>query len=205
MSGQYFENEPSVASDPKKVSLTIADNEYIFTTDRGVFSYEKVDKATRILLNAFLEKYDGSIPETIIDVGSGYGPISVVVAKHFKDASQIVGVEPNERAQTLSLQNYQSNIGDDRFDVVSPQNFDIELKPDLIISNPPVRIGKKEMYELLSFWAKQLADGGQMWLVIAKNLGADTAAIFLEKDCGLEVSRVASKNGFRVLCCKKPD
>ncbi len=205
MTEQYFQSQPSVESDPKKVALNIGEKEFVFKTDRGVFSYEKVDKATRILLDIFLEKFYGKSPEIIADVGAGYGPIAVVVADRFQEANQIFAIEPNERAQQLCKENYQSNINDDRLVMFSPSEVDDSVRPDLIVSNPPVRVGKKELYDLLNFWSERLIPGGQMWLVIAKNLGADSASAFLETQCDLNVKRVASKKGFRVLCCKKPE
>lgn len=202
MTQQYFEESPSVASDPKKVTVAIAGTEYVFTTDRGVFAYEKVDKATRILLDVFHEKFYGPSPIKVVDVGCGYGVIACSLADRFESAS-IVGVEPNERARELTKLNYESNIGDARLIVVSPD--DVEgIAPDLIVSNPPIRIGKEALHDLLASWASVLKPGGQMWLVIAKNLGADSTAVFLEEKTELSVKRVASKKGFRVLVCSRP-
>lgn len=201
MSEQYFSEQPDVASDPKEVQVSFGEREYVFTTDRGVFSYERVDKATRILIDIFLEKYYGTQPDLVVDVGCGYGVIATALAHRFVNA-QFVGVEPNERARDLAVKNYATNVGDDRLKVVSPTQVD-DLKVDLIVSNPPIRIGKEALYELLSGWSKKLNDHGQMWLVIAKNLGADTTAQFLEAECALKVHRVASKKGFRVFRCNK--
>lgn len=198
----YFSHQPGVDSSPKEVSISFAEKKYTFVTDRGVFSYGKVDKATHILLDTFLEKYYGKQPENIADVGSGYGVISCVVANRFVDAS-IVAVEPNERAQKLTQVNFVNNVGDERIDVRSPEDQALEKKYDLIISNPPIRVGKQELYELLSVWSARLSDSGQMWLVIAKHLGSDTAHKHLEKECGLRVKRIASKKGFRVLRADK--
>ena len=95
--------------------------------------------------------------------------------------------------------NYKKNIGDSRLQVLSPNEISTETRYDLIISNPPIRIGKKLLYELLELWAKRLTPDGEMWLVMAKHLGSDSCAVFLETSCGLKVERVASKKGFRIL------
>ena len=202
MTSQYFDESPDVPSDPKTVLFTFKEIEYAFDTDRGVFSYERIDKATRILLDVLSEKYYGSQPELIIDVGCGYGPITCVVADQFPQA-QIIGVETNQRARDLAIKNCRKNIGGDRIRIMSPAEVDDTIMVDLIISNPPIRIGKDALYELLRGWSTRLNAGGEMWLVIAKNLGSDSTAAYLESECGLAVHRVASKKGFRVLRCVK--
>ncbi len=199
---QYFDESPDVPSDPKTVLFTFKEIDYVFETDRGVFSFERIDKATRILLDVLSEKYYGSQPELIIDVGCGYGPITCVVADQFPQA-QIIGVETNQRARDLAIKNCRKNIGGDRIRIMSPAEVDDTIMVDLIISNPPIRIGKDALYELLRGWSTRLNADGQMWLVIAKNLGSDSTAAYLESECGLKVHRVASKKGFRVLRCVK--
>lgn len=199
---QYFDENPEVQSDPKTVSFSFKGNDYLFETDRGVFSYEKVDKATQILLDILWEKYYGKNPELIIDVGCGYGPIACVLGDRFPD-SKIIGVDTNSRARDLAVKNARKNIGGDRIKIFSPEEVDDTIMVDLIVSNPPIRIGKSAMYELLRGWSTRLVSGGQMWLVIAKNLGADSAAAYLEHELGLKVSRVSSKKGFRILRCEK--
>lgn len=200
---QYFDENPEVASDPKQVTYTFEGHDYIFETDRGVFSYEKVDRATRILLEVFWEHYEGPEPDIIVDVGCGYGPITCAIADKFLD-SKIIGVDTNQRARDLAVKNCRKNIGGERIRILSPNEVDETLAVDLIISNPPVRIGKKALYELLRGWSTCLNPGSEMWLVIAKNLGSDPTATYLEKELGLKVTRVASKKGFRVLKCVKP-
>jgi len=201
----YFSHQPGVESSPKEVAVSFIEKNFVFTTDRGVFSYGKVDKATHILLDTFLEKFYGKPPEVIADVGSGYGIISCVMAHRFAQ-SKILSVEPNERAQALTKINYVNNIGDDRLEILSPENVAQETKVDLVISNPPIRVGKEELFKLLQVWANNLNENGQMWLVIAKHLGSDSSSKYLEEKCGLRVKRIASKKGFRVLRAQKvPD
>ncbi len=200
MTSQYYDESPDVASDPKLVSFPFNGVEYIFETDRGVFSYEHVDKATQILLTLLNEKFYGVPPHTIVDVGCGYGPITCVVADQFENAS-IIGVDTNQRARDLAVKNARKNIGGDRIRILSPEEVDDTLMVDLIVSNPPIRIGKDALYELLRGWSTCLNDDGQMWLVIAKNLGSDSTAAYLEDECNMNVHRVASKKGFRVLRC----
>lgn len=196
----YFDENPDIESEPKLVSGIIAGTEYTFTTDRGVFSYEKIDKATRILLDVFDDKFYGAGPNTIVDVGCGYGVIACVMAQSFEEAN-IIAVDTNQRARDLTVTNYKKHFRNDRLRVMTPQEVDDTLEVDLVISNPPIRIGKEALFELLRGWSTCLSSSGQMWLVIAKNLGADSTAAYLEKECGLKVTRVASKKGFRVFRC----
>lgn len=199
MSTQYFDESPAVKSNPKSVAYSFADHDYVFVTDRGVFSYEKVDKATRILLDEFDENYVGN-PQIIVDVGSGYGAISCIASNKFTDA-KIIAVDPNERARVLTQINYVNNCEGDNLTVYSPEEIPSDLKVDLIISNPPVRVGKDALHEILKMWSERLSESGQMWLVIAKNLGSDSLAGYIEYKLGFKVKRVASKNGFRVFMC----
>ncbi|MFN8015741.1 MAG: methyltransferase [Acidimicrobiia bacterium] len=197
---QYFDEVPTVESHPIKVSFNYLGSDLVFTTDRGVFSYEKIDKATRILLDVFEEKFYGSIPNRIVDVGCGYGTIALCLARKFPQ-SEITAVDINQRAIELCKKNVADNDIENVF-VKSASSFDDE-KYDLIISNPPIRIGKEAMFDLLKTWTNKLEDNGQMWLVIAKNLGADSTAAYLEFELNLNVKRVASKKGFRILRCEK--
>lgn len=200
-SNQYFDKDPNVESKPVSFTKSICGYEFEFKTDRGVFSKGALDKATEVLLKEFDENYL-RVPKNIVDVGCGYGPIITFVAKKFQDAT-VLAVDINERARTLCAHNYGHNIGDGRLKVVSPSGVDTAQKYDLIISNPPIRIGKKALYELLKFWSEALGDDGEMWLVMAKHLGADSCAKFLETQCNLKVTRVASKKGFRILKCTR--
>lgn len=195
----YFDENPDVKSDPKSVVFNFANRDFIFVTDRGVFSYEKLDRATRILLDVFNERYEGQ-PRCIVDVGSGYGAIACV-SSHLFPKAQIIAVEPNERARVLTQINFVNNCEGDLIEVFSPDECDDSISADLIISNPPVRVGKEALHSILRDWAKRLDKKGEMWLVIAKNLGADSLAGFIEYELGMRVKRVASKNGFRVLRC----
>jgi 16S rRNA (guanine1207-N2)-methyltransferase len=195
--GQYFDENPKVESKPETFTKEINGVSYEFKSDRGVFSKGSLDKASEILISKFFENYTKT-PKSIVDVGCGYGPIICAVAEKFSDA-RLLGVDTNKRARDLCSFNYKKNIGDSRLQVLSPNEISTETRYDLIISNPPIRIGKKLLYELLELWAKRLTPDGEMWLVMAKHLGSDSCAVFLETSCGLKVERVASKKGFRIL------
>ena len=197
--GQYFDEDPNVESKPVSFEKNICGINFEFKSDRGVFSRGSLDKATEVLLKEFNDNYIGN-PNSIADVGCGYGPIIIFLAKKYIDA-QLLGIEPNLRAQTLCDFNYKKNVDDSRLSIIVPSELEQKSKFDLIISNPPIRIGKKALYDLLKIWSNRLTSDGQMWIVMAKHLGADSCVRFLESQCGLDVTRVASKKGIRILKC----
>lgn len=171
----------------------------------GVFSAHGVDKATEILLSTFAtpEGESSDRVHTVADIGCGWGPIAIALADEFPHA-QIWATDVNKRALALCAHNLGSDV-----DAVITFDGDAYQKAcdeniyfDYILSNPPVRIGKKPMWELLERWLSRLAQDGEMWIVIGKNLGADSLAKHLDR-IGWNVERVSSKKGFRVLCISR--
>jgi 16S rRNA (guanine1207-N2)-methyltransferase len=189
--GQYFE-DPTVASHRSEVRLDLPDVSFRLATDRGVFSGTQVDPGTKILLR------DGPPPVTsgtIVDLGCGYGPIALTLAARTR--AQIVAVDTNERARELCRDNAVA-AGLANITVLAPDEVPADLRVEEIWSNPPIRIGKTALHELLTGWLGRLADGGRAVLVVQRHLGADTLATWLaEQDW--QVERSASKQGYRLL------
>ena len=107
-------------------------------------------------------------------------------------------VDVNERARALTVANAAAYGASDRVRVSAPEAVPDDLRFDEIWSNPPIRIGKPALHALLSDWLARLADGGTAWLVVARNLGADSLARWLG-ETGYDVRRHASSKGYRVL------
>lgn len=195
--GHYFESTPSVASNRQTIELVLADVYLELTTDTGVFSANAVDKGTRYLLRSMPEVSTLSTPpQSILDLGCGYGPIALTMAKRIPDA-RVWGVDVNERALGLATENATANRVDnvtfgtaDAID--SGQHF------DLIVSNPPIRIGKAALHKLLSTWMPRLSADGRAWMVVQKHLGSDSLATWLTEH-GWPTTRLSSKSGFRIL------
>ncbi len=192
--GQYFDAEPTVASAAKTIDLFLPDLSLELMTDRGVFSGDRIDPGTKILLSEGPE----AIPtdELILDIGTGYGPITCALAKRNPQAT-VWGVEINERARSLCVENAKHN-GLDNLEVRSPEEVPGNLQFDRIWSNPPIRIGKTQLHQLLLQWLPRLQPLGSAHLVVQKHLGADSLHRWLQNQ-GFIVERRCSRKAYRVL------
>jgi 16S rRNA (guanine1207-N2)-methyltransferase len=189
----YFDPVPEVESKRRTLHLRAGDLTLELQADRGVFASRAIDLGTRVLLKeAPLPPPEGEL----LDLGSGYGPIAIALARR-SPAARVWAVDVNERALELTRANAATAK---TTNVVAslPDDVPAELKFAAIYSNPPVRVGKAPLHELLQRWLPRLAPGGTAYLVVQRNLGADSLATWLEAQ-GYPVQRVKSKKGFRVL------
>ena len=162
-------------------------------TDAGVFSAERVDAGTQVLL---AEAPPPPPAGELLDLGCGYGPIALTLALRAPRA-RVWAVDVNERALELT----RSNAGDAGLgNVVAalPDEVPSEVRFDAIYSNPPVRIGKAALHETLLRWLPRLAPGAPAYLVVQTHLGSDSLARWLAEQ-GFRVRRLASKRSYRVL------
>ena len=191
--GHYFDAEPAVASHRRVVSLRLGSLELELQADRGVFGSKGVDLDTLTLLReAPFPPESGEI----LDLGCGYGPIAISVALR-SPAARVWAVDVNERA--LELTRLNAVAGQARNVVASrPDDVPADLRFDAISSNPPVRVGKVPLHELLMTWLPRLRQGAPAYLVVQRNLGSDSLARWLEGQ-GLQVGRLKSKKGYRIL------
>ena len=191
--GQYFEAEPAVASRPRVVLLRLGPIELELQADRGVFGSKGVDLGTVTLLR---EAPPPPAKGEILDLGCGYGPIALTLARRSPSA-QVWAVDVNERALELTRSNAAAA---DASNVVvgKPDAVPAGLRFDAIYSNPPVRVGKAPLHELLMTWLPRLRPGAPAYLVVQRNLGSDSLAKWLEGQ-GFQVARLKSKKGYRIL------
>ena len=190
----YFTAEPTSTSRLNVIELVLPDVYLSLTTDSGVFSASRIDSGTRYLL----QEHPPIDPATsnILDLGCGYGPIGLAAAIRAPSA-QIWGLDVNTRALQLARHNAVSNsISNVVFTTATGIPPDIEF--DLIISNPPIRIGKGALHELLRTWLERLTPDGKAWLVVQKHLGSDSLATWLTSQ-GWTTDRLGSRKGFRLL------
>jgi 16S rRNA (guanine1207-N2)-methyltransferase len=191
--GQYFDPDPSSPSKPRTVDLHLPDVNLRLTTDSGVFAADGVDPGTKhLLLDAAVSPEGG----TLLDLGCGYGAIALTLARRAPSAT-VWATDVNTRALRLCEANAVAN-GITNVRVAEPAAVPVDVAFDEIWSNPPIRIGKSALHELLSTWLPRLVPGGVAWLVVQKHLGSDSLARWLQ-DAGWPTERVSSRGGYRVL------
>ena len=190
----YFEADPDLASNPRTIELVLPDVYLSLGTDSGVFSNRKIDSGSRFLLQEH-PAIDVAV-QNILDVGCGYGPIALAAAVRAPHA-QVLGVDVNTKALDLARANAAANnVGNASFFL--PDEVDPTLRFDLILSNPPIRIGKQPLHELLELWLDRLSPDGRAWMVVQKHLGSDSLADWMTTQ-GWETTRLGSRKGFRIL------
>lgn len=195
----YFNPSPEVASRPHTVRLRAAGLDLELRSDRGVFGARRVDLGTLTLL-----KEAPPPPDTgdILDLGAGYGPIAIWLARAAPQA-RIWAVDVNERALELARVNAEAAGVAANVTVVAPDDVPADIRFAAIYSNPPVRVGKAALHGILERWLDRLAPGGAAYLVVQRNLGSDSLAAWLAAS-GRAVERLKSKKGYRILRIDAP-
>ncbi|HSN42732.1 MAG TPA: methyltransferase [Propionibacteriaceae bacterium] len=188
----YFES-PSGAERRREVRASIWGRDFILTTANAVFSAARLDPGTTVLLR---EVGPDPASRRLLDLGCGYGPIAVALASECPDAI-VDAVDVNERALALTRLNAETAGVGDRVRALLPDEVDADTRYDEIWSNPPIRIGKPALHELLATWLPRLAADGVARLVVSKNLGADSLQRWLGEQ-GWDCRRVSTAKGFRV-------
>jgi 16S rRNA (guanine1207-N2)-methyltransferase len=201
MSDHYFSNDPKSKSNPTSWKYTLRNEQFTFTSDIGVFSKNEVDFGSRLLIEVFEEPQE---PGPILDVGCGYGPIGLALAKAFSER-EVYMIDVNKRAIELAKRNAQKNnlqnvliFESDRFSNVDQTRF------SAILTNPPIRAGKKIVHDILEESYHYLTRNGSLWVVIQKKQGAPSAIKKLESIFD-EVSVVKKDKGYFVIRAERFD
>ena len=189
----YFSPRPQAPHRPGRVRVVLADVHLELATDAGVFSPGRLDPGTRLLL----DQSPAPPPSgDLLDLGCGYGPIACVLAARSPGAA-VWAVDVNERALELCARNAAA-AGLANVRCVTPGDPSVPARLAGIWSNPPVRIGKPALHELLSAWLGRLRPGARAYLAAARNLGADSLHRWLAGQ-GWPVTRLAARSGYRLL------
>jgi 16S rRNA (guanine1207-N2)-methyltransferase len=199
LSEHYYSRTQKVESDPKFWDFTLKNNQFRFKTDNGVFSKREVDFGSRLLIESFeLPDIDG----LLLDVGCGYGPIGLSLAKYYQDR-MIHMVDVNGRAIELAKENAELN----RIQNVKVYESDCLLNVKektfaAILTNPPIRAGKKTVHDIFEQSFEHLTSQGELWVVIQKKQGAPSA---IEKLNNLfnHVETIDKSKGYFVIRAQK--
>ncbi len=193
--GHYFINDENLKSEIQEFKVIINEKKFLFKTDNGVFSKGELDFGTRLLIDTVLKE---NIKGYGLDLGCGYGAIGIILNK-LKNISMDMS-DVNRRALHLVKKNILENECLNIVVIESDGYLNIDKKYDFIVSNPPIRVGKEKLYQLIIDSKKHLNEDGKIYLVIRKEQGAKTFIRDMEKYYKIEV--LEKKKGFFIICLK---
>lgn len=209
---QYFSAEPSSIDERRTLHVTLRDNDVTVQVSNGVFSASRLDLGTSVLL-----KHAPELPKSgkFLDIGCGWGPISLAFGLESPEA-EVFAIDVNERALELTelnaknagLKHIHTSLVDDALkeENNSKENNTLEFNNfDIIWSNPPIRVGKEILHDILLTWIPRLKVGGKAYLVVQKNLGSDSLITWLAENLceSYSVEKYASSKGYRVIEVKR--
>ena len=191
----YFSADPSAPAKLTEVEIEVGGQVLKLSASSGTFSSERLDPGTRVLLGLWeLFPTDG----IVLDLGCGWGPIGLSIAK-LQPATEVIGVDVNQRSVELANANAKRN-GLANFSVCLDKDLDANLEIDHIWSNPPIRIGKENLHDLLRNYMSRLKPTGDAYLVVQKQLGAESLQRWIAQQWPeREVTKVENSKGFRVI------
>lgn len=190
----YFTNNENLKSELRDIKFSFCDYNFLFKSDNGVFSKNKIDYASMFLVETCLKNITNTENiNSILDVGCGYGFIGITLSKVLNKHVDMVDI--NKRAVHLCDMNISINKVDAQV-FLSNIYESVTNKYDLIITNPPIRAGKEILYEFLKGGISRLNKNGNLYFVISKDQGAKSVKSELEKICEVEV--IDKSKGFWV-------
>lgn len=190
----YFSETPLSQTKSKTIEINLAGKQVKLNTQGGVFSPQHLDQGTQTLLT----KAPAVSTGPVLDLGCGWGPIALQAALEAPEAT-VWAIDVNARARALTRDN-ANRLGLSNVLVGSPDDVPAELEFAEIRSNPPIRVGKAALHDILRRWIPRLAPGGVAYFVVAKHLGAESLMRWLGDEFPfLEVERYARDKGFHVI------
>ena len=194
MDEHYFSADPSVPFRRVPVQVQVWGHDLRLDSGSGVFAQGRLDVGTAVLFRETEPPVSGRV---YLDLGCGYGVIAAALAAT-RPRAEVWAVDVNERAVLLAGDNATALEFGERVHATTPDGVPDDVTFDEIWSNPPIRIGKEALHELLLTWLPRLTPEGRAVLVVGKNLGADSLQRWLVGQ-GWPTTRTASAKGFRVL------
>ena len=197
---QYFDNNENLISKKREISVLLNDTKYTFISDNGVFSKGEVDYGSIALLKILLKQ---NFTGNILDIGCGYGTIGLILAKNFPECNFLLS-DVNIRACALARENKKS-FGVKNVEIIESDIFqNIDKNFEYIVTNPPIRAGKKVIYSIFEQSYHHLNQNGSLFIVIRRSHGAESAQKFIHsvfENCEL----LKKDKGFYVYCATKKD
>jgi 16S rRNA G1207 methylase RsmC len=191
----YFSAQPAGELSLREITVELAGAPRRLQTASGVFSPERMDAGTRVLLSNVPTPPPGG---NLLDLGCGWGPIALSLALESPRAT-VWAVDVNERALDLVRRNSHM-LGLTHVNACRPEDVPADVTFTTIWSNPPIRVGKNELHSMLQTWLPRLEVGSDAWLVVQKNLGSDSLQRWLDSEfADLSVLRSTTNRGYRVL------
>lgn len=191
--GHYFLNE-DIKSQIKKFEFEINNYHFVFNTDNGVFSKGELDYGSYLLIKNVLPIVSGKV----LDLGCGYGPIGCIINKIAN--SEVLMIDVNKRAVHLANMNIKENKLTNIKAIVNDGLNDITERFNYIVTNPPIRVGKEILYNLIYSCKERLEENGEIYLVIRKQQGANSFIKDMENI--FDVKMVDKSKGFFIICLK---
>lgn len=195
MAQHYFSEDPSVERRQRTIRFEVAGREIEALSVSGTFSTNKLDPGTKVLLGL-----DENFPASgdVLDIGCGWGPIALSIAL-LSPGTQVFAVDVNERAVEQTREN-ATRLGLANLTAYQPEELAEDQRFDAIWSNPPIRIGKPALHELMRTYLPRLKPGGSAFLVVQKQLGAESFQKWLETEFSqFQVAKVENSKGYRVI------
>jgi 16S rRNA (guanine1207-N2)-methyltransferase len=195
----YFTAAPASADERRRTAVRLAGREVEVEVAPGIFSPGGLDKGTAVLLD---EAPEPPATGTFLDLGCGWGPITLSLALRSPSAT-VWALDVNERALDLTRRTAAA-LGLDGVRATTADGIPGDVRFDLIWSNPPIRVGKAVLHDLLRTWLPRLAPSGVAHLVVQRNLGSDSLQRWIGTGLGMPCTRLTSSKGFRVLEVRQP-
>ena len=195
----YFTAAPASADERRRLRVRLAGREVEVDVAPGIFSPGGLDKGTVVLLD---EAPAPPPTGTFLDLGCGWGPVALTLALRSPGAT-VWALDVNERALDLTRRNAEA-LGLPGVRATTADGMPGDLRFDLIWSNPPIRVGKAALHDLLHTWLPRLTPSGVAQLVVQRNLGSDSLQRWIGTELEMPCTRLTSSKGFRVLEVRQP-